>query len=161
MKTLKLVSAGIAFGLSPMAIRDSSPASIAIVVLQGEPGNGRCCRQGAGSLCDTTNPEGGCGYNPVWNCKCLNSGSSCWVVGVAPTHNDLCEIMPPPVPVFANCDTTTTWCWVKWSGGSCDDDGGPWSWGGMCDTCGCKGYDPEAPQIVGSKVVCVSGSTSC
>jgi hypothetical protein len=161
MMKYTLLFAVSSMGFVPVALPEELLGPTSVVVIQGEPGNGRCCVVGGGELCESVEPVGGCGYNPIYNCSCVNPGADCWIPAVMPTSNDICKKMSPPVPAFANCTLVTTWCWTRYIGGTCDNDGGPWSWGGFCTTCGCTGtsYPDETPE--GSRQMCSGGSTGC
>ncbi len=161
MKMLFLIVAAIAMAASPSVAPSSPSPGSSVLMPQGEPGNGMCCVIGGGQDCLGYYPTGeGCGYNPIYNCSCSSPGSSCWQAVSAPRRNDLCRKIPPPVPDNAYCALVTTYCWTKIDGGTCDDDGGPWSWGGLCTTCGCVGAGGN-PLPQGSKQVCDGSSTGC
>lgn len=136
------------------------PEATSIAHLAARLGNGLCCQVAGGALCETAPDVHGCGYNPVNNCECLNPGSSCSVVHQPPQKHDICRAAKPGeiLPPDAHCTVLQVWCWTK-KNGSCDSDAGPWSWGGLCWTCGCLPSGDEIPM--GTRQLCNAGSTPC
>lgn len=122
----------------------------------------RCCRVEGGVLCDANPVLPPCPGGYPWPCRCQDGvqGRTCEVMHDPPKKHDICEIVPDdPVPP-PTCSTVATYCYTV-KVGTCDHDGGPWSWGGFCWTCGCKVPEEATPQTRGSRNVCTAGSASC
>lgn len=136
----------------------ASPDQATLALLVGRDGNGKCCKVGGGGICETAPVVSGCSAPLPWQCYCNDPGHYCQVVWDDPNKHDTCESTGDATE--PHCSLWSTYCWT-WKAGQCDDDGGPWSWGGFCTTCGCKAGANEQPQPVGERRLCVSGSTGC
>lgn len=147
-------------GRGPDAVmQDANAAHLALV---SGTGNGLCCVVQGGASCETVPGVANCGAPLPWECHCTSPGAYCSVLDEAPKNHDICRSPKPPnyPNEETNCETTSVYCYTV-KPGSCDDDAGPWSWGGFCFTCGCLVDQAAAPSPQGSRNVCVSGSTGC
>jgi hypothetical protein len=121
-------------------------------------GNGLCCIVEGGAYCfDSWNIR--CQAPLPYECDCTCPGSACNKVVQHAKKHDLCVEPSDPIPE-ANCTTVDTFCFLS-QPGTCDSDGGPWSWLGFCFTCGCVPKDDAETELQLTRRVCAAGSTGC
>lgn len=148
-------SLGLSQGRRVAPLVDSTPQ-----LMRGVTGmqEGLCCAAGA-VLCGSP-VLSGCSAPLPWQCTCANPGSGCQFLVVPPTNNAVCRARKPIPFAGDHCDLQTDFCYY-WRWGVCDDDAGPWSWGGFCSTCGCADDPTHGLTGEGVRDICSATSTRC
>lgn len=149
----------MAFGVQRVSAERAVVADAVLGALVGRDGNGLCCAIEQGSICEVTPVVSGCSAPLPWQCYCSDPGHYCQVVSVAPKKHDLCQAVTGDT-TESWCSLTQMFCWF-WKPGTCDNDAGPWSWGGFCFTCGCAVDPEETLRGEGSRWTCLPQSKNC
>jgi hypothetical protein len=85
-------------------------------------------------------------------------------VRTPPRRHDLCvlPVNEPAHPLHCSYQSGAhpdDWCY-EIEVGVCDHNGGPWSWSGLCWTCGCD-YSHSRIDQIGMRTLCSDASTPC